>query len=610
MTRQELLSEIQYLESMNDSGLHHDAIIEKAISILNIQEIQIEPLLQVKVHLVLASSYYFTSKLQLALEASTKAYQISLHSENQEFLSTAINAMANIQVALSHYAEAIQLYKQSIDICTKNENKFGLAGAFSNMGLVFRTIGEYDLALECMDNALILYEQIGNTHGIATITGNIGNLYMVMTSYQQALEYMHKALLINEELNDIRGIAANCISIGGVYIHLDQLDLAETFLHRSLDLSNLHGDKLSHVKAKSNLGIILFKKQRYEEALKIMVEVSTFFQDQGYESEVAIQNISIGRVYADPSYSGHDPEKAKQYYMEALNYCKSAGLKRMYVELYLDISKLYEQLGDFENSLAYFKEHINFEKEILSEKTRLNADILHQKKLIKEHEKERVIQHARNQEQERILLKMLPTSIANRIIKGESQIVDVAESVSIFFSDIVNFTSVTSEISPDILITELNALFSEFDRIAQKHNVEKIKTIGDSYMAVCGVPESNDHHALHLAEFANEVMNASKNHSIGGHPVRLRIGMHTGRAIAGIIGEDKYSYDLWGDVVNTASRMETLGIEGKIQVSEDFKKLIESYPHIECVPRGEIEVKGKGKMTTYLLEFVNQSNNA
>lgn len=129
-------------------------------------------------------------------------------------------------------------------------------------------------------------------------------------------------------------------------------------------------------------------------------------------------------------------------------------------------------------------------------------------------------------------------------------------------------------------------------------------------MAVCGVPESNDHHALHLAEFANEVMNVSKNHSIGGHPVRLRIGMHTGRAIAGIIGEDKYSYDLWGDVVNTASRMETLGIEGKIQVSEDFKKLIDSYPHIECVPRGEIEVKGKGKMTTYLLEFVNQSNNA
>jgi adenylate cyclase len=153
------------------------------------------------------------------------------------------------------------------------------------------------------------------------------------------------------------------------------------------------------------------------------------------------------------------------------------------------------------------------------------------------------------------------------------------------------------------LVRNLNKLFSIIDNLADKHGIEKIKTIGDSYMAVCGIPEHKQDHAIRMAEFAKEVMRLSESFNFEDRAIELRIGIHSGPAVAGVIGLNRYSYDLWGDSVNIASRLESTGMPGKIQVSESFVSELSNQSKGGFITsyRGETEMKGKGTMKTYTL---------
>ena len=204
---------------------------------------------------------------------------------------------------------------------------------------------------------------------------------------------------------------------------------------------------------------------------------------------------------------------------------------------------------------------------------------------------------------ENLLLSILPTPIARRLEQGEELIADYFDSATVMFADIVGFTSLASRLKPTKVVDVLNTLFGELDSIADRHEVEKIKTIGDSYMAVGGVPLRQRDHAERIANVALEVMPAIE--QLGRTmdlPLSARIGVHSGDVVAGVIGRRKFIYDLWGDTVNTASRMESHGVAGRIQVSDGVRELIGDKFHLE--PRGEIEVKGKGNMATYWLTGV------
>jgi class 3 adenylate cyclase/HAMP domain-containing protein len=201
---------------------------------------------------------------------------------------------------------------------------------------------------------------------------------------------------------------------------------------------------------------------------------------------------------------------------------------------------------------------------------------------------------------ERLLLNVLPGPIADRLKHGESVIVDRFDAVSVLFADIVGFTSLSQKTSPEALVTMLNELFSMFDKLAEQHGLEKIKTIGDAYMVVAGIPQPVADHATALAHMALDMQRGIEDYAKqAGTPLSIRIGIHTGSVVAGVIGTKKFIYDLWGDTVNTASRMESTGLPGRIQVSESTAQLLKE--QFELDERGPIEVKGKGTMTTYLL---------
>jgi len=210
---------------------------------------------------------------------------------------------------------------------------------------------------------------------------------------------------------------------------------------------------------------------------------------------------------------------------------------------------------------------------------------------------------------ERLLLSIFPGSVAERLKNNDLRIADHYDSATIMFADLVDFTGLSADMPPSALVDLLNQVFSKFDELANTHKLEKIKTIGDSYMVVGGVPVSRHDHATAIANMALEIQQVLNEVSAKtGKNLSMRIGIHSGPVVAGVIGTSKFSYDLWGDAVNLASRMEQFGIPGEIQTTEATYALLSKQFEFEA--RGSIAIKGKGKVQAYLLKARKHALNA
>lgn len=205
------------------------------------------------------------------------------------------------------------------------------------------------------------------------------------------------------------------------------------------------------------------------------------------------------------------------------------------------------------------------------------------------------------QRSEDLLLNILPISIVHRLKEEQSVIADHFDSTTILFADIAGFTRLAEALEPIALVSLLNRIFSSFDSLVEKYSLEKIKTIGDAYMVSGGLPDPKADHLEAIADLALAMKKSASGFTIDSvQPIDIRIGIHTGPAVAGIIGNKKFSYDVWGDTVNTASRMESHGVIGQIQVSDKVYQGLQDKYLFSC--RGEISIKGKGMMKTYFLQ--------
>ncbi|MGC1244923.1 MAG: adenylate/guanylate cyclase domain-containing protein, partial [Spirulinaceae cyanobacterium] len=202
---------------------------------------------------------------------------------------------------------------------------------------------------------------------------------------------------------------------------------------------------------------------------------------------------------------------------------------------------------------------------------------------------------------ERLLLNILPKTIAEQLKHYEGSLAERFDEATVLFADIVEFTPISADVAPLELVSTLNQIFSCFDQLAEELGLEKIKTIGDAYMVAGGLPVPRADHVEAIADIALAMQKEiGRFKQENGKPFRLRIGINTGPVVAGVIGIKKFIYDLWGDTVNVASRMESQGAEGEIQVTEaTYKRLQENYLFIH---RGKVNIKGKGDMKTYWLK--------
>jgi adenylate cyclase len=519
---------------------------------------------------------------------------------------------------LADYARALEYYGQgSSTLDEELGNKSGMARHLGHIGIVYENLSDYSRALEYHDKALALDEELGNKRAVAGHLGNIGNVYANLSDYARALEYMGKALALAEELGNKRAVAGHLGNIGVVHVQLSDYVRALEYFGKALALAEELGDKSGVAGHLGNIGVVHVQLSDYVRALEYFGRALALAEELGDKSGVATWLGNIGETYTKQDFEGYDPDKAEEYLLRAIDLSTEIGYKATLIEFHKTLSDLYEHEQRFGDAFTHFKKHIAIKDEVNVEEVKKQEAIREQRRQAAEREKEIEIERTRATAEKRILNNILPEGITQRLIKGENPIADHYDGVSVLFMDIVEFTTLCTKVSAQQLVHLLNAIFSSADAVMREFGLEKVKTIGDAYMAVAGAPIVQEDHAHRAANAALKLLEVMKNLEVSFPPeygdrswiesipeIEVRIGLHCGPAAAGVVGENKFLYDLWGDAVNTAARMESHGEAGKIHVSEEFKHAVETVhaPSLRFIPRGEMEIKGKGTMKTYFLE--------
>ncbi|MBI3260307.1 MAG: tetratricopeptide repeat protein, partial [Ignavibacteriae bacterium] len=548
-----------------------------------------------------------------ALEVMEKALSIHTELGNKEGIATNLSNIGGVYWCFSDYLRSFEYFYKSLAICEEIGDKARIAINLGNIGNVYYNLSNYQSAMEYYGKSLKITQEMGNKEGISSNLNNIGNLYWKLQDYPLALEYHLKALAIDEEIGRKEGIASNLTNIGGIYYYLKNTPLALEYHIKSLSMYEELGRKDGVAKNLSNLGTLYKEIFEYTAAFKCFYESLALHDELGMKEGTAMIFHNIGALYFDEKYQGYDVVKAEEFFLKAISINEELGVKQHLYENHQTLAELYNHEKRWEEAYKHFEKFYEIEKEVQSDEVKKMANNFDFERKTAESEKALAIERARAQATDDILANILPSNIMERLIKGEKKIADTHHSVSVLFIDIVGFTRLSSKLRADELIDLLDIVFTRFDTICKKYGLEKIKTIGDAYMAVSGAPLPYENHAERALNAAFEMLEDFEIEQSFSVPINLgfRIGLHSGSVVAGIIGENKYSYDLWGDAVNTASRMESQGEEDKIHVSEDFLKSLKTSSDslspweragMRVLGRGEMEIKGKGIMKTYFIE--------
>lgn len=566
---------------------------------------------EIKKQIVRIENYISSSEYEIAKEIALELKSQINASEDVIVNAKIHNLLGNIHYSQSDLIKAKEMYTYALEKNTSVDYKIGMAGNLGNIALIYYQLSNYDKALEFNKAALTINTEIENISGKAIIYGNIGNIFNILQEYEQALNYYTIALDLNRELNNLEGISINLGNIGNIYFESKNYSKALEYYNNALSISLSNDLKYSISNIYGNLGNVYRQLLQFEESIKYFsksIELDTYNKNK---RGLAVNYFNLGELY----FFQEQISKAKEYLNQSLSICIEIEHKLLQMKIYEILSQIEERVQEDKLALIYYKQFTNLKDEIHNNEIKRKVFQFDQQRKMEEEEKERQLKIARFQEQEKILHKILPVNIANRIIKQETFIADHFTSVTVLFMDLVGFTPLSSIVPAKQLVFILDTIFSMADEVIDRYGLEKIKTIGDGYMAVGNVTTVNKDHQKAAALAALELIHTMKEFSINipselGNTVwikdvpeiQVRIGIHTGEVVAGVIGKNKFVFDLWGDAVNIASRMESNSLPWKIHVSNEFAKAIEQHPEFLLIPRGEITIKGKGKMNTYWLE--------
>jgi len=610
MKPEEIKQAIEKLRNLSETTLVTETI-EFAMELLEQQAVKEDAKSLSKLYNILGFVYKNRSDLSKALEYFEKAECIDEKIGNKFGLVSNLSSIAFIFATRSDYPTAIQYLEKSLLVNKEIGNIKNIASVLGNLGIVYRYLSDYSKAIECYEQALLIEEELDNKLKIAVVYGNLGNVYTSLSDYPKAIEYYNKAIQITEEIGKEDGLEYYFGNLGSVYTYLSDYSTALEYFYKALHLNEELGYKSGIAINLGNIGALYKELSDYTKALEFHEKSLLLNKDIGDKNAIAINLGNIGVVYTKLL----DFPEAMKYLNNAYSLSVEIGAQKATVDLLNALSELYEQMGDIDNAFSYYKQSIAVKEEIQSEEAINKSRLFDQRRKIEEDEKARQLKLARFQEQEKILHNILPFKIADRILNQETFIADHFESVSVLFMDLVGFTSLSSIAPPKQLVYILDAIFQKADDVVEQYGLEKIKTIGDGYLAVANVTKPLGEHQKATAQAALQLLETMKDFTVNFptdlgdtdwtqnmNDLEIRIGIHTGEVVAGIIGKNKYTYDLWGDAVNVASRMETNSEAGRIHISEEFAKSIENHPEFSIISRGEISVKGKGTMNTFWLE--------
>lgn len=523
--------------------------------------------------------------------------------------------------------KALDHYLRSLKIAESIGYKKAQVSALNNIGGIyyFKT-ATYDKALKYYLMALPLCQELGDQNILGAISVNVGNIYLKQnealldkgdsTGYKAKQEETLKkaTAYFNQALKAYASNPVNIpnayIGLGDVYMQQKNFDLALKNYQQALKLANQTGNKLNVVRSQTGIASLYFEQKDYRQAVyhygeaeKAAAEV-----DAALELEVLYQQsaIAYGKL--------GDYQKAfayQQLFSGVKDSLYNAETDKRIATLQFDFD-----LQKKQNEINLLTKDKSIQDlQLKRQKTfrialffvlglfLIVAFVLYRNYRIKA--KANMLLDRKNMEIERLLLNILPAEVAHELQTTGKATPRNYDAVSVMFTDFKGFTTLADKMSPQELVEELGACFMAFDHIIEKHGLEKIKTIGDAYMCAGGIPTPTDDHVFRVVRASLEIQeyvaqNNQQRRQRGLSPWDIRIGIHVGPVVAGVVGKKKYAYDIWGTTVNVASRMESSGMPGHVNISAATYELIkEKYA---CVYRGKVQAKNIGEIDMYLID--------
>jgi class 3 adenylate cyclase/tetratricopeptide (TPR) repeat protein len=564
-----------------------------------------------------------------ALEYQTKALAIFERIGEKKGIAMSINNIASIKFEQGYFKDALDYYLYSLKLREEIKDEQGILTCLNNIGSVYTTQAEDDKqaskeihkkALEYYTKASALAKKLGNKSSEATILQNIADIQTKEKDFNNALLNHLQALKIRENIQDIQRLALSYYSVGKVYAQQKQYNLALENYQKGLEIAQKLGDKLTEAKIHIYIAETYYEQENIDKGLTHAQEGLAKAEKTGSLVDVMEAKFILSKLYdakGDFKLAYQFRVRHQELRDSLFNEQNSKILNKLQTKLH--------EAKDRENQLKIAEQQRQNQRNIIyasviglflvtvafllyrgQQKQKKNNSILQIKnKEIEKISKEVMLQSLETEEErkksEKLLLNILPAEVAQELKETGKTQVRYFKSITVLFADVKGFSALATKVSPQELIAELDATFSKMDEISQKYNLERIKTIGDCYMACGGLPNTNQTHPFEVVLAALEIqhwMEAERQRRQGNF-WQVRLGMHTGEAVAGVIGKTKFAYDVWGNTVNLASRMESGGEVGKINVTEDTYELVKDFFIGEY--REEIEAKNIGKVKAYFI---------
>lgn len=559
--------------------------------------------------------------------------------------------------ALSAYAALNRLYqllpdhekKLAASSQTPYEKKLLLKIADAANTVAQNRIAEakYAEGLRVSMQVLKIRERLGPLKGLADVEFNIGLIHFAQLNYTESLEHHQASLRAAEKLGNKSYMSTSYTSIAAIYLERNELREAAENFNRALEFAKASGDKYALAEAYGHLGQLEEKRGHYplslsysHAALQLYLEMGINFQYGYIFNNLARAHMQVLRY-----------DSAEYYLAKSRTASSETGHLEYLKQAYEDWSRLDSLKGNYRQSLDHYKNYIRIRDSLLSKETdrklvetkmqyrfdreqdslqleQAKKDVIAQQKVRRQRTlrnaslgglalvlfftglvlRQRNKVKAEKRKSDALLLNILPVETAEELKATGAAVPCDFEQVTVLFTDFKDFTQASEKMSAQELVREINRHFSEFDRIISNYKIEKIKTIGDSYMAAGGLPVPSASHAIDTLQAALEIRDymqeQQEKNRLAGKPVfSIRIGLHSGPVVAGIVGTKKFAYDIWGDTVNIASRMESSGEPGKVNISGATYELVRG--KFNCRYRGKIPAKHKGEIEMYFVETGN-----
>jgi adenylate cyclase len=547
--------------------------------------------------------------------------------------------------------ESFTNYRKALEIREQLRDSIGMSNTLNNIGSIYYSQEKYAESLDYMLKALKIREALSDRETMADSYANIGNIFQNQRNYNEAETYFSKSLELYTQLGNQPGIAAIHLQLGGISVYQQQYPKAAIHFTEALRIQELSGNQSGMADAFNNLGVFYYQQGKYAEAMDHFQSGLEISETLSNDEKTANLLNNIALVYIEQN----ELDAAERFLKRSLVLSEPLGRLHLLESIHEALALTYTKMEQHREALVNYKQYIKYRDSLYSQENTqklalqhlqyefekrealatteakatnaLAAQELKREKMLRNafiggfgvvllfaglffRQKNRISSEKRVSEREQarseeLLLNILPVEVAAELKETGSYQPKTFSMVTVMFSDFKGFTQISEKLSAELLVSEVHACFSAFDKILDKHGVEKIKTVGDGYMCAGGLPRLSHTHAQDVVAAALEIRDFIRDRKeelerSGKTGFEIRIGVHTGPVVAGIVGLHKFSYDIWGDTVNLAARLEQNGEPGTVNISGTTYELVKS--HFDCTYRGKVHAKNKGEVDMYFAE--------